>query len=91
MGYLSALDMREHGEEEVALRWHLGHNHFPPIPYDMIPVAKKAIANAKAGEWGKRVKLPPGVRHRATGQYATTEALVRHMHLDAFLEGGDIE
>lgn len=91
MGYLSALDMREYGGEEVALRWHLSHNHFPPIPEEMIPVAKKALVNAKAGRWGRRVKLPPGVRHRATGQCATTEALVRHMHLDAFLEGGDTE
>ncbi len=89
MGYLSALGMREHAGEDLALEWHLANNHFPPIPRAMLPVAVRALKYARAGRYDARVRLPAGITHRTGGRYATVAQLCEHMHLDAFLDASD--
>lgn len=85
MGRLSAEDMLTHTNQETALVWHLGYNHFPPIPQSMLPVARAAIKYANLGRWDTRVALPEGATYRGKTR-APVRALVESLHLDAFLD-----
>ena len=91
MGRLSAAAMREATTERVALTWHLRHNHYPPIPINMLLVAERALQHARKGDWDGTIALPEGITHRITGNFATVRALVDHMHLDAFLDSQESE
>jgi hypothetical protein len=42
---------------DAALYWHLT-GHFPPLPADLIPAAKRAIRHANRGAWDRCVRLP---------------------------------
>jgi len=88
MGHLSALDMAASTDLDTALSWHLTANHFPPLPLELLPVAKRAIAKANAGRYDDRLKLPAGIRYRDASS-APVYACVEAWHLDAFLEEED--
>lgn len=93
MGSLAAMDMVEQADPDTALRWHLTSNHFPPLPGDIFPVAKRVIARINAGEeWHKQVRLPEGTTWRGR-RLAPLWACVDAWHLDAFLtpDLGDFE
>lgn len=49
MGRAQAVDMLEMVEEDVALRWHLSSNLYPPVP-DAYDLAAQAIAACAAGD-----------------------------------------
>jgi len=85
MGYLSAVEMREHApSEDAALRWHLFSNHFPPLPSGILPVAKRVLRLIRAGRTTAKVRLPDGVLYR--GQtHAPVLVCAEAWHLDAFL------
>ena len=86
MGYFSALDMLRHANRNVALRWHLQSNHYPPIPDCMLPVIRRAITAAAHGKWDRMLRLPEGVNHKKYGKRAPVWEVVKHAHLDAFIE-----
>lgn len=46
MGSLQAMEMRKRLALDQALRWHLAHNHYPPIPLCWLPIAKQVIEKA---------------------------------------------
>lgn len=69
---------------EAALSWHLGHNHYPPIPDSFIPAAVAAIAAANEGEWDREIELPEGITYRGEST-APASAIIEQHHLDAFL------
>ena len=86
MGYLSALDMKEHALD-TSLLWHLQSNHYPSLPSILVGPAKRAIKKAKRGEWNARVSLRgTGVRHRRYGELVPVSVLVEGWHLGAFIE-----
>ena len=85
MGYLSAVDMLNHANRNVALRWHLQSNHYPPIPDCMLPVVRRAISYAARGKWETLLTLPEGVSHKKHGKRAPVWEVVKHAHLDAFI------
>ena len=85
MGYLSAVDMLNHANRNVALRWHLQSNHYPAIPDCMLPVIRRAISYAARGKWNTRVTLPEGVHHKWYGSRVPVSTLVEHAHLEAFV------
>ena len=85
MGRLSALDMAANTDLDTALSWHLSANHFPPLPPELLPVAKRAIAKASADQWDDELKLPAGIRYRDASS-APVYACVEAWHLDAFIE-----
>lgn len=84
MGYLSAVDMREQAGDDVALRWHLISNHYPPLPESLLPVTKQVIDLARNEEWEELVTLPKGVSYRGKNKAPVSEC-VRAWHLNAFL------
>jgi hypothetical protein len=75
---------------DVSLRWHLSSNHFPPITDQWIEPAKRAIRNANAGEWTKRVRCPITLCSYTYGpgmtRYHRTAELISGLHLEPYLE-----
>jgi len=86
MGYMRAAEMRKFVGEDAALRDHLAHNHYPPVPLAMIGPCKRAIAAAREGEWDRQIRLPKGVSYRDQ-KTASVRAIVEAHHLEAFLGG----
>lgn len=89
MGSMNAYgfaDAVEHGEVdlEAALYYHFGANHYPPLPFSLIPVAKRVIQKARAGNWEANVRLPNGITYRGS-TLAPVRACVNDWHLDAFI------
>jgi hypothetical protein len=84
MGYQNALGMAAALPLETALAWHLQHNHYPPVPAVMIPVAARAVKAARRGEYDRRLRLPKGVSWRGEST-APVSAFITDYHLDAFL------
>ena len=91
MGRLQAEEMIQLTDLDTALRWHLGHNHYPPLPESLLPVAKLAISLAsKPGNWNVELELPDGIKYR-NKTFAPVRACVEEWHLDSFIsvEGDD--
>jgi len=62
-----------------ALSMHLRSNHYPPISYAFIPVAKEAIALAEEGDYDSELEMPNGLTR-------TVQFIVQGLHLDAFIQ-----
>ena len=90
MGHGNAQGMKAQVDEgnvdlDNALLWHLTSNHYPPVPAEMIPVAKKAIEHANLGEWEEMVEFPSGWEVNGLSEMSV-EKIVEIMHLDAYIE-----
>jgi hypothetical protein len=84
MGYLRASEMAHLAPLDTALRWHLQHNHYPPVPASMVSVCRRAIKAAKAGDTERRLRLPKGVTWKGE-RTAPVWAVIEGHHLEAFL------
>jgi hypothetical protein len=80
MGHLQAVAMKGVASADQALLWHLGSNHYPPIPAIMLGPCKRAIRNLRTGNDQARIKLPAGVLWRGQ-KMVPTHALAEHAHL----------
>ncbi len=85
MGYLQASEMARLAPGDMALRWHLTANHYPPLPESLIPVAKRVIKLALADRLDDEVRLPKGITWRGQSKVPVRVA-VESWHLEAFLE-----
>lgn len=89
MGYTQAQEMAHYTHNglsiEAALRYHLTVNHFPPVPVEMVPVAKRAISKAFLGQWDKQVRLPKGTTYRGKSLVPVGE-IIGALHLEPWLE-----
>lgn len=83
MGSLQASEFAQLADLDTALRWHLQHNHYPPVPLSMLSACKVAISAIQDGEPSEKVQLPNGV-------YALAIEIVRAYHLDPFIND-DVE
>jgi hypothetical protein len=72
-----------------ALRWHLKHNHFPPVPGECVRVAEEAIEHAEQGEWEAMVALLDVATWRGR-RCAPVNVIVRAWHLDAFIRAEEV-
>ena len=87
MGRASLQDLLNQDPDfDVALRWHLGSNHFPPIHPDFDEPAKHAIVTAaQAIEeddlmlWGETVELPNGI-------IKSVADIIEELHLRDFVD-----
>jgi len=86
VGSLQAKEMREQASHEVALTWHLQHNHYPPIPLMMIPIAQQAIEAANEHEWDREIEMPDEVEHKVHGNNVPACVLIDYMNLQDFLD-----
>ena len=85
MGRLQAEEMRDRMSLDQALTWQLRSNHYPPVPLSMVPVCKKAIKKANAGNWDALINLPDGITYKGLF-HAPVSEIIRAHHLDTFLE-----
>ncbi len=89
MGKMTARALRAMLSEQAAMEVHLRGNHYPPLPYSLVPVALRAVKYAKRGEWDHMIRLPHDVGYMRAGRrmhMAPVSKCVEAWHLDAFLE-----
>ncbi len=67
---------------DEALRWHLQHNHWPPYPVELVPVAQQALAMAEDDPESLdcRISLPENVRREGEAS-VTVGQLLDDLHL----------
>lgn len=88
MGSMAASDMVAYdGVNDATLTWHLTSNHYPPLPIELLPVAKRVIRKANDEQWEANVRLPEGITYKGS-TLAPVWACVEAWHLDAFIEVG---
>ena len=72
-------------ELEQAITMHLRGNHYPPVPYSMVPICIEAIYAYNAGDFQRDIKLPEGVSWRGQ-ESAPAAAIIDSHHLDAWID-----
>jgi len=70
-------------ELEQAITIQLRSNHYPPVPYSMVPICIEAIYAYNEGDYQKEIKLPEGVLWRGQ-ESAPAAAIIDSHHLDAW-------
>ncbi len=84
MGYLAALSMTEATDLDTALGWHLAHNHYPPVPNEMVGPCRQAIEAIQDEEPQKSIDLPQGTTWQGHDS-APAGVICDQHHLDAFI------
>ncbi len=84
MGSLQATEMADLLPLEQAMAWHLGVNHFPPVPSEMIPVCIEAIEAVNDYDNDREIALPLGTSWRGMAT-APAYAIVQGHHLDPWV------
>jgi hypothetical protein len=93
MGELSALAMSEVGDDlgidlRQQLSWHLGSNHYPPVPQSMIEACINAIDAGNEGDFDRLIDLPDGALWRGQTS-APAHAIIDGHHLNAWIDYED--
>lgn len=73
------------GSIDTALVFHLTARVFPSRMV-MFDTAKRAITQARRGDWGARVRLPEGVQHARYGRVAPVREVFEHLNLWCFVQ-----
>ena len=80
MGRMAAEGMVEYGGSEIALRWHMTANHYPPCSENDIELAKRALALVP--DYDAEMQ---GVTHQ-DGRPVTVAEVIETFHLHPFIE-----
>ena len=75
-------------ELEQAITMHLRGNHYPPVPYSMVPVCIEAIYSYNEQDYHREIKLPEGVFWRGQDS-APASAIIDSHHLDAWCDSDE--
>ena len=73
---------------EQSITIQLRSNHYPPVPYSMVPICIEAINAYNNGEHSKKINLPEGVLWR-DNTYAPAHAIIEQHHLENWIEYGE--
>jgi hypothetical protein len=84
MGSLQATEMADLLPLEQALAWHLGVNHFPPVPSEMIPVCIEAIEAVNDHDSYRQIAMPLGTTYKGFPT-APAWAIVKGHRLDPWI------
>ena len=84
MGYLQAIEMATLMDLEQGIRWQLLYNHYPPVPFEMIPVAIKAIELYRDERYTDTITTP--FEHRVFGWKVPAHVIVDMYHLEPWCE-----
>ena len=82
---LSTMDMLSL-EQSITIQ--LRSNHYPPVPYSMVPICIEAINAYNDGDYSKRIDLPEGVSWRGE-ESAPANAIIEQHHLENWIEYGE--
>lgn len=100
MGSMQAQEYAGAAEDfglETVLTAHFRSNHYPPLPYELVPVAADLIAAVNQAIWEDSagfgfdwdqvdaVTLPAGIEYRGQTE-APASACVEAWHLDSFID-----
>lgn len=85
---LSDTELFPEMELEQAITIQLRSNHYPPVPYSMVPICIEAIYAHNAGDHFKQIQLPEGVLWRGQ-ETAPASAIIDSHHLDAWCDSDD--
>jgi hypothetical protein len=80
MGYTQATEMANLMDLELGIRWQLLHNHYPPVPNVMIPIAVRAIELFRDEQYTKTIKTP--FEHRTHDCHIPAHVIVDAYHLE---------
>lgn len=75
-------------ELEQAITIQLRSNHYPPVPYSMVPICIEAIYAHNVGDHFREIKLPEGVLWRGQDT-APASAIIDSHHLDAWCDSDE--
>lgn len=84
MGSETTLDLIGYTDFETALRWHLRHNHYPPVPDAMYEPCVEAIDAGNEGDWDREVSLA-GIATYQGRDTAPAWAIIEGHHLEFFI------
>ena len=70
---------------EQSITIQLRSNHYPPVPYSMVPICIEAINAYNDGDYSKHIELPEGVLWRGN-EYAPANAIIEQHHLENWIE-----
>lgn len=73
---------------EQSVTYQLRNNHYPPVPYSMVPICIEAINAYNEGDYSKHIDLPEGVSWRGN-IYAPANAIIEQHHLENWIEYGE--
>jgi len=86
MGLSTAIGITESNLSlEQQLSWHFSSNCYPPIPSQMIPVAKMAIFHYWEEDYDAMVELPEGVEFRNGATSIPASQIIESLRLDAWV------
>jgi len=83
MGYLQATEFAEKTSIEQGVEWQLRSNHYPPVPFEMIPVAIEAIEACTGLDHKRLIKTP--FEHRRYGFKVPAWEIVANLHLEPWV------
>lgn len=70
---------------ETAIGIHLRSNHYPPVPYSMVPVCIEAIDAYWEDDYNRNIEMPDGVSWRGNS-YAPAWAIIESHHLESWCQ-----
>ena len=73
MGRKTAEDLATLTNLEAALTYHFRSNHYPPLPYSLIPIAIKIVKGEVSED--EDVELPNGITWRGQTSAPVTECI----------------
>jgi hypothetical protein len=82
MGYTQAIGMVNLMDLEQGVRWHLQHNHYPPVPNKMISIALKAVMLCRENKFSEDILLPFG---RQVAWMVPAYVIVEVYHLEPWV------
>jgi hypothetical protein len=88
MGAMTAIDLanNDYGLDlEKQLSIHLGSNHYPSVPIEMLPICIEALDAVNTyGDWDKSITLPHGVTWRGLS-VVSASVVIDTFHLEFWL------
>jgi len=70
-------------EDSVTIQ--LRSNHYPPVPYSMVPVCIEAIKACNELDYNREIKLPEGISFRGKITAPANQIVSQH-HLDNWVD-----
>jgi hypothetical protein len=83
MGYAQAMEMANLMDLENGIRWQLLHNHYPPVPEEMIPVAIKAVRLCRVNKFNETIVT--FFEHQVHGWSLPAYVIVEAYHLELWV------
>jgi len=89
MGYTQAIVMANMIDLEQEIRWHLQHNHYPPVPREMIQIAVKAVRLCREDRFDETIVT--FFEYQGFGWSVPAYAIVQAYHLELWVNELEIE